>query len=48
MQAADIMTTNLATVAEDATAGDAAQLMLQHRISALPGGGTIAGGSLEL
>lgn len=36
MQAADIMTTNLVTVAEDATAGDAAQLMIQHRISALP------------
>ena len=36
MQAADIMTTNLVTVAEDATAGDAAQLMIQHQISALP------------
>jgi CBS domain-containing protein len=30
------MTTNVLMIAEDATAGDAAQLMLQHRISALP------------
>jgi CBS domain-containing protein len=36
MKAADLMTTNVVTVAEDATAQDAAALMLRHRISALP------------
>ena len=36
MQAADIMTTNPVTIAEEATAIDAVQLMLQHQISALP------------
>jgi CBS domain-containing protein len=36
MKAAELMTTNVVTIAEDATAADAAQLMLQHRISALP------------
>ena len=36
MQAADIMTTNPLTIAEEATAIDAVQLMLQHQISALP------------
>jgi CBS domain-containing protein len=34
MPAADI--TNVVTIAEDATANDAAELMLRHRISAIP------------
>jgi CBS domain-containing protein len=36
MKAADIMTTDVVTVAENATAKDAAALMLRHRVSALP------------
>jgi CBS domain-containing protein len=36
MQAADLMTTNVVTVDEDATAQEAAALMLRHHISALP------------
>jgi len=36
MKAADVMTTNVITIAEDATTQDAAALMLRHRISALP------------
>jgi CBS domain-containing protein len=36
MHAADLMTTNVVTVAEDATAQEAAALMLRHRVSALP------------
>jgi len=36
MKAADLMTANVVTVVEDATAQEAATLMLSHRISALP------------
>lgn len=36
MKAADIMTSSVVTIAEDATVNEAAQLMLEHRISALP------------
>src|SRR3970040_774582 len=36
MKAADLMTTNVVTIAEDATARDAAELMLGNRISGLP------------
>jgi CBS domain-containing protein len=36
MKAADIMTTKVVTVAADATAQEAAALMLRHHISALP------------
>lgn len=36
MQAADLMTTEVVTIDEDATAQEAAALMLRHRISALP------------
>jgi hypothetical protein len=36
MKAADLMTTNVVTIADDATAQDAAVLMLGNRISALP------------
>jgi CBS domain-containing protein len=36
MKAADIMTTKVVTVAPDATAQEAAALMLRHHISALP------------
>jgi CBS domain-containing protein len=36
MQAADIMTTSVVTVAPDATAQEAAALMLRSRVSALP------------
>jgi len=36
MQAADLMTTNVVTVDEDATTQEAAALMLRHHISALP------------
>jgi CBS domain-containing protein len=36
MNAADFMTTNIITIAEDATVQQAAALMLAHRISALP------------
>ena len=36
MKAADLMTTNVITIAEDATIQEAAALMLNHRISALP------------
>ena len=36
MQAADLMTTNVVTIDEEATAQEAAALMLRHRISALP------------
>jgi CBS domain-containing protein len=36
MQAADLMTTEVVTIDEDATAREAAALMLRHRISALP------------
>ena len=46
MQAAEIMTINVVTVAEDATAQEAAALMLRRRISALPvldGSGKLVG-----
>jgi CBS domain-containing protein len=36
MRAADLMTTNVVTVDEDATTQEAAAMMLRHRISALP------------
>lgn len=36
MQAANLMTTNVVTIDEDATAQEAAAVMLRHRISALP------------
>jgi CBS domain-containing protein len=36
MKAADLMTTNVITIAEDATVFEAASLMLTHQISALP------------
>jgi CBS-domain-containing membrane protein len=36
MQAADVMTTEVATIAEDETVSDAATLMLKRRVSALP------------
>ena len=36
MQATDVMTTEIVTVAEDATVSDVAELMLKHRVSALP------------
>ena len=36
MKAADLMTTAVVTVAEDATAQEAAALMVRHRVSALP------------
>jgi CBS domain-containing protein len=36
MRAANLMTTNVVTIDEDATAQEAAAVMLRHRISALP------------
>ena len=36
MQADDVMTTEVVTIAEDATVSDAAKLMLEGRVSALP------------
>jgi len=36
MKAADVMTTNVITVTPESSIGDAARLMLQHRISGLP------------
>lgn len=36
MKARDVMTTELCTIAPEATIGAAAQLMLDHRVSALP------------
>ena len=36
MKAADLMTTTVVTVGEDATVQEAAALMLRHRVSALP------------
>jgi len=36
MKAADVMTTKVVAVASDATAQEAAELMVRHRVSALP------------